>query len=496
MTSDPACLVGPLTSAGEILAHVPFIGEVHRASGKQRLYLVGGAVRDALLARPTADFDVLVEGAPAVAARFAGAAGGRLVLLHEDWPIARVVVGRGARRRYFDFASPRARSVGGDLRARDFTINAIAAGPVGAHPRLIDPCRGRHDCSRRLVRMTSAAALASDSVRVIRAYRFASELGFRVEARTHRACRRLADRLPLCSGERVGAEMMKLCAGASAPRALGAMTDAGVLQAIIPELAPGVGMWQGGVHEHDVFAHSLLAVERLLDLVREGSQAFAAHTGEVQAYVGDGERRAALVLATLLHDIAKPECRVWEGGRWRFFGHESRGAELADRVAARLRLPKRVRRQIKLLVGSHMRLLPIMGGDHTTERAKRRLVRDLGRDTTGLALLCLADRRALAHDIDYSDERAAAARLESLLVVAREMSREPQPPRPLVTGDDLIGLGLKPGPAFAGILRAVEEAWSAGEVATREEALRWVRERPEPPRQGDTEDGRKGGHGS
>lgn len=496
MTSDPARVVGPLSTASAILVHVPLLCEARRASGRRRLYLVGGAVRDALLGRPMADLDLLVEDAPKVAARFARSVGGKLVLLHEDWPVARVVVGRGARRRDFDFASPRADSVCGDLQARDFTVNGIAAGPLGAHPRLIDPCHGRHDCSRRLVRMTSPAALETDPVRVVRAYRFASELGFRVDKRTHRECRRLAERVCLCPGERVGAEMVKLFAGASPSRALDGMSDAGVLQIVIPELAPAVGMWQGGAHEYDVFAHSLFAVERLLTLIDQAPQVFPDHAGEVRAYAGDGERRAALVLATLLHDVAKPECRVWEGGRWRFFAHESRGAQVADRIAARLRLPKRLRRQIKLLVGAHMRLLPILGGDHTTERAKRRLVRDLGADTTGLVLLSLADRRALRHDIGHEGERVVAARLESLLAVARGMVRHPHPSRPLVTGTDLIALGLEPGPVFREVLEAIEEAWSAGEVATREEALQWVTERLKPRKHRHTGNGGKGDDGS
>lgn len=494
MTSDPARVVRAPTSAGEILAHVPLVREARRASGRRRLYLVGGAARDGLLGRPTADFDFLVKDAPEVAARFARTVGGRLVLLHEDWPVARVVVGRGARRLDFDFASPRADSVSGDLQARDFTINGIAAGPLGAHPRLIDPCHGRHDCSRRLIRMTSAAALEADPVRVVRAYRFASELGFRVERRTHRECRRLAERVRLSSAERVGAEMVRLCAGGSARRALDGMSDAGVLQVVIPELAPAVGMWQGGAHEYDVFAHSLLAIERLLTLIDQAPRVFPDHAGDVRAYAGHDERRAALVLAALLHDVAKPECRVWEGGRWRFFAHEARGAAVADAIAARLRLPKRMRRRVKLLVGAHMRLLPIMGGDPPTERAKRRLVRDSGPDITGLVLLSLADRRALTHDIDRDGERAVVARLESLLAVASEMAREPQPTRPVITGSDLIALGLEPGPVFREILEAVEEAWSAGEVETREEALQWVAERPG--LQKDLENGREGDDGS
>jgi poly(A) polymerase len=464
-----------LPTAREILAGVPLIEAVRRAAQARSIYLVGGAVRDASRGRNVADFDFLVADGPTVAARFARAAGGRLVVLHEDWPTARVVVRREGRRIDFDFTSPRARSLTGDLRARDFTINALAAGRLGGRVRLVDPCGGRADLAAGVVRMTSPAALESDPVRVVRAFRFVAELGFRLEPETRRACRRLADQVALASAERVGAEVMKLCAGPLVSQALAAMAGARVLQAVIPELAPSSGLWQGGAHEFDVFDHSLTAVKRLAAVIRRPEPVFPEHADRIREYATDEETRSALVLATLLHDVGKPECRVWEGGRWRFFGHEARGAAIAERVAGRLRLPRRMRKRVKLLVASHMRLLPAMGGEKMTARAQRRLVRDTAPDTVGLILLCLADRRALKRTIDWETEGGVLERLAGILTVIREMAEAPEPAEPLVTGGDLMRLGLRPGPAFREILEAVEEAWSEGEVGTKEEALGWVR---------------------
>jgi poly(A) polymerase len=463
-------------TARRLLAQVPILREALRAAGRRRLYLVGGAVRDAVLGRETADYDFMVAEAPAVAARLARLLGGTIVRLHEEWPTARVVV-RAPRRLDLDFASPRAPTLSGDLWARDFTINAIAAGPIGPHPRLLDPCGGRVDCCRHVIRMTSAAALEADPVRVVRAYRLMSDLAFQLDGRTQRTCRRLAHLVPLSPPERVGAEFAKLCAGQAPAGALRAMAASEVLQAVIPELAPAVGLSQGGAHEFDVFSHSLLAVERLAALVECPGEPFPDHVPLVRDYADDPETRLVLVLATLLHDIAKPECRVWAGGRFRFFGHEHRGAQIAERIARRLRIRRRLRRRLHHLIGSHMRLLQPMMGARLSERALRRLVRDTVPDTVGLVLLCLADRRALRSHVDPREEASAVAGLASVLDLVSQSGRAPRTLAPVLTGDDLIALGLTPGPIFGEVLAALDEAWAAGEVTDKEDALEWVKGR-------------------
>jgi poly(A) polymerase len=464
----------PQLTARAILAAVPFLDDVRRAAGARRCYLVGGAVRDAFLGRECTDFDFVIGDAPAIARRVAERLGGKLVTLDELHQTSRVVVRRGGKRIDLDFAVPRRAGIAEDLRARDFTVNAVAVGPLGDHPRILDPCDGRGDVARGVVRMTSCAALADDPVRVVRAYRFAATLALRIDRKTRACCRRLAALVPGMAAERLGAEVLLALGGERYETALQRMADDGVLAALIPEFACTMGVEQGGVHEFDVAQHSLLAAARLAEILRKPGRFFPQHAGPVGAYLANDRTRAGLVLATLLHDLGKPERRTWGGRRWRFFGHEQRGAELAELATRRLRLPRPVRRHVKDLVGSHMRLLPFMQTDEPTPRAQRKFMRDLAPHGIGAVLLALADRRALRSTPEFEDDEATLRRL-SLLLSAGEDDQAARTHDLPVNGDDLLRLGLTPGPQFGRILEAVGEEWLAGAITTRAEALRWIR---------------------
>jgi len=466
----------PRLTAQAVLSLAPFLDQVRRASGRQRCYLVGGSVRDAFLGRPYTDFDFAVDDPHRVAAAVRRLLGGVLVQLHEAHRTYRVALRRGGVRCYLDFAALAAGGLAADLRARDFTINALAAGPLAVRARLHDPCGGRADLARGVVRMTSRQALVQDPVRIVRAYRFAATLAFRLEARTRRACAALAGLLSQSATERLGSELLLALGGQAYETPLQAMAADGVLAALIPEFAPTVGVEQGGVHEFDVAAHSLLAAARLAEIMRRPGAFFPEHEAKIAQYLANERTRSGLVLAALLHDIGKPERRTWGGRRWRFFGHEQRGAELARQAVSRLRLPRPVRRQVAGLVGTHMRILPFMQTDEPTLRARRRFMRDAAPHGIGIVLLALADRRALRATPEFDDDGATARRLASLLAAEGEGPAPRMQDLP-VNGDDLLQLGLAPGPQFKTILEAVEERWIAGRLADREEALAWVRSR-------------------
>ncbi|MBM3474513.1 MAG: HD domain-containing protein [Armatimonadetes bacterium] len=466
----------PQLTAREVLSLVPFADDVRRAAGRQRSYLVGGAVRDAFLGRSCMDFDFILADPPRVAGAVARRVGGSLVRLHEAHRTYRVALRRGGVRFYLDFAAVAPGGLAADMRARDFTINALAAGPLGEHPRLRDPCGGRADLARGVVRMISREALVRDPVRIVRAYRFAATLGFRLDRRTRRACAGLTGLFPEVAAERLGAELLLTLGARAYETPLQAMAEDGVLAALIPEFAPTVGVEQGGVHEFDVAAHSVLTAVRLAQIISRPGAFFREHADRIARYVADETTRSGLVLATLLHDIGKPERRTWGGRRWRFFGHEEHGAELAEQAVSRLRLPRRVRRQVKDLVRSHMRILPFMQTDEPTLRARRRFMRDMAPHGIGAVLLALADRRALRVTPSFDDDEAAVCRLACLLAAGEggPASRTEDLP---VNGDDLLRLGFAPGPQFKTILEAVEVQWIAGNLVTRDEALAWVRAR-------------------
>ena len=209
----------------------------HLAAGSgKRLYLVGGALRDVLVGRPTDDWDLSLRDAGEFARQVAEEFDATLVMLDEDKPTARVVVktGNEADRQILDFGELRGSDITDDLAKRDFTVNAMAW-PVGEAGEVIDPYGGRRDLEDGKVRALSREALADDPVRMLRAFRIAAHLNGIIEPQTLKWISTEAERLTESASERIGAELLALLAAAECCGELREMDGAGLLEQVIPD---------------------------------------------------------------------------------------------------------------------------------------------------------------------------------------------------------------------------------------------------------------------
>ncbi len=403
-------------------------------------YLVGGAVRDLLAGRTARDFDWLVPDPGAEALRTAtvlGATAFELDPVRGHW---RVVKGATT----LDY-TPLTGSLEADLRARDFTVNALAADREG---RLVDPVGGRADLRARRLRMTSETALAADPLRPLRGVRLSATRGLTFDDATRRAVARIAraqhqGQRPLPAWERVRDELELILADPSAARGLVLADELGLLAVVLPELTACRGVDQGGLHHFDVLRHSLEALHRLV--------------------TGFPDAGLEVRWATLLHDIGKAETReVGDDGRVRFHGHAERGRELAEAALTRLRLPQATVRRVGALVRYHMQPLP------GSERAARRFVHRRRTLLPDLLQLMIADREAargpLASEPLRQTYRIAVSRVLAILA-------ETPPPAPLLSGDEVMTLlGIDAGPRVGEALQLVQEAHAVGDIATAEDA--------------------------
>lgn len=408
--------------------------------------LVGGAVRDALLGRQPTDLDWLVPDPRAACEAAAAALGGSCFALDEERGHWRAVAPGGATH---DFVPLRG-AVEEDLAERDLTVNALALDRGGT---VLDPTGGREDLSRGVVRMTSEAALRADTVRPLRAVRFAAALGFELDPGTAAAVATAAadlseGRLPPPAPERVRDELAALLLGTDPAGALALADELGLLRTFLPELAACRGVDQGPLHHLDVLDHSLEALRLLAAMFPDAG--------------------LAVRLAALLHDVGKPVTAApGPFGRPTFHGHDAAGAELTRAALSRLRFDGATVRRAAELVRRHMLPLP------TTERGARRFAhrnRDLLPD---LLRLMLADREAAR-----GRAASAAGRVRYRVAVSRVLAalEEAPPEAPLVTGDDVMALlGLPPGPRVGEALRLVAEARAVGDVTDREGAERLLR---------------------
>lgn len=441
-------------------------------------WLVGGAVRDRMLGRPTSDYDVAVAGEPRdVARRLARLVSGPIFRLSEGFGGWRVIA--PDRSWNVDLLPLAGGSIEEDLARRDLTINAIAQRLPGGE--LIDPFAGARDLRERRLRMVSAEAFAEDPLRSLRLIRLASETGFSVDAETASVAARNATGLARVAPERVFAELRRII---SSERAVGGMElidELGITAVVLPELAALRGVEQSPYHHLDVYEHTLAVLAETIELERDPERFLGPRAEAVDEFLSrplanELTRWQALRFGALLHDIAKPQTReVTAQGRITFMGHDAAGGRTAAKMLTRLRASERLAEHVGALARHHLRLGFLVHEMPLSRRAVYRYLRECDPVQVDVTVLSVADRlgtRGARSEEAIRQHLQLAGELlgEALAWVAN-------PPKPPVRGDQLArALGIEPGPELGRILQELEEASFAEEIDTDEEVVTRARE--------------------
>ncbi len=412
-------------------------------------YLAGGCVRDRILGLQAKDYDIATDARPqsvaglfddtlAVGAKF----GVMLVVVGgEQFEVATFRAEAG----YADGRRPSAVRFGSleeDAKRRDFTIGGMYLDPQTG--RIIDLVGGIRDLRAGVIRAIGDADLrfAEDHLRMLRAIRFAARLNFSIDRTTWVGIQASAAKIARIAVERVGDELTMIMTQGGAARGLDLLVDSGLANVILPEVLPLRGCPQPpNFHpEGDVYRHTRL----MLSMLPHG----CAET---------------LAFGVLFHDIAKPQTLAIEpDGKMTYYGHTEIGGRVAESVLQRLRRPRAVQLRVAYLVHNHLRMM--MAPRMRRATLKRMLAEEGFPELLELSLLdTLAAGSALGF---YHFCRRALASMGAA---------EIRPPR-LITGNDLIAMGLSPGPEFKQILRDVEDHHLDGALKTRDEALHYVRE--------------------
>ena len=415
-------------------------------SNGHQAFFVGGCVRDLLLGGEPKDYDVATDANPErITALFpdSGVVGAHfgVVLVREAGAQVEVATFRSDHA-YVDGRHPAGVDFETDPRQdvfrRDFTINALLLDPDSHEVQ--DFVGGREDLRGRIVRAIGdpEARFREDHLRMLRAVRFAARLDYGIEPATFDAIRRLRSLIAVVSAERIRDELVRILTEGGARRGFELLDQTGLLSEILPEVAAMKGVEQPPEFhpEGDVWTHTLLLLENLQN------------------------PSATLAFGALLHDVGKPPTfRIAD--RIRFDGHVEKGVEMATEILSRLRLSNDDIGQIVALVANHMRF----------KDAPRMRVSKLKRF---LRLEKFGEHLEL-HRLDCV---ASHGHLENYRLVQEKMRELPQQelkPHPLINGDDLIAAGYLPGPAFARILAAVEDAQLESKIQSQAEAMALVR---------------------
>jgi putative nucleotidyltransferase with HDIG domain len=442
-------------------------------------YVVGGAVRDWLLGRTTTDFDVAVAGAPrAVARDLARATRAHVFELSEGFGSWRVV----ARDRAWQLdVLPLAEGdIERDLALRDFTINAMAWPLNGGLDDLVDPFGGRADAAAGRMRMVAPGAFAADPLRVLRVVRLACELAFEVDTATAQAARASAPDLRGVAAERVFAELRRIVIGSRAVAGLALLDELDATPVILPELDALHGVGQSQYHHLDVAAHTRAVLEAVIALEADparwfGDDAPALHAFLAAPLANELTRWQALRFGAIFHDIAKPQTRaVTAEGRTTFMAHDVAGAEVAASVLGRLRASQRLIEHVAALTRHHLRLGFLVHRAPLGRRDVYGYLRACEPVEIDVTVLSVADRVATrGRGAEPAIERHVALARRLLSDALRWRAARPRPP---LRGDELAReLGIAPGPQIGALLRELEEACYAGEIESREQALRHAR---------------------
>ena len=352
-----------------------------------------------------------------------------------------------------------------DAKRRDFTINALFYDPF--KDEILDFVGGQDDLKRGILRTIGPPEkrFAEDYLRMLRAVRFGVRFDFTIDKAIIATIKELASRLKQLSNERVRDELTKMFTGPRPQKALRLLSETNILSVVLPEVEAMKGVSQPKRYhpEGDVFEHTALMLDHVASsCARPSLEASKDKPVTQDEFKQQNAFKLKLAWAVLLHDVGKPiTFKLDENNIERFIFHAEKGAQLAEEILKRLRFPKAFIADVCFAIRNHMRFAS------AKEMRPAKLRRLIAEPTFPLELEL--------HRIDCLCSNKLTEVFDFLLDKISEQNGETKLPPPLVSGKDLIELGLSPGPKFGKVLRTIEKKQIEKELATKEEAIDWIK---------------------
>ena len=462
---------------------------------REKVYVVGGALRDLLLFKPLGkDIDFVSANARELSQEVAAAAKGVVFPLDIFWGTWRVVVRTRKKKTELDFSTLLGRDILDDLKQRDFTVNSMAielqdffrAGSF----TLLDPMNGFSDLRNKILRANAEESLLQDPLRMLRAFRFAFTLGLQIEDETLGWIRKNKDQILHSAEERVRSEFFAALDESQAEYFLRHLFRSGLLEKIFPEIGDWETLEQGAYHDFPLLEHAFRTVGAAEWILAHLQHLYPAQAISLRNYfdqkIEEGiSRRGLFKLTAFCHDSGKPGTRRLDPDTQsvRFLDHDQQGEKINALIGRRLKLSKKSIRFLSELTRQHMRILSLAASEEVSPRAQYRFFRDAGHEGIALSLLALADRMAAKNfDLHRFWEEDLPPDLGKVKKVVEKLLRyyyedfSSKSQKPLLSGREIMeAFDLPQGKEVGDFSNRLREAEMAGLVHTREEALEFLK---------------------
>ncbi len=459
---------------------------------KVDIFLVGGFLRDLLLQKKTVDYDIVIDkDAKELARKFSKNIKGAFVLLDDENKIYRVVKRLKKKQNTkeavnIDFSQMRGESIEDDLALRDFSVNAIAikldvnSVITGIRENIIDPFGGMKDLRKKIIRAVDDRIFTDDPLRLLRAFRLAAVLNFKIEIRTKRLIKKDSNLIKKVSGERIHEEIIKILSVKDSSDYIVEIDNIKLLSRIIPEIEPIKKAFRYYYHKKGLWGHSLDSLRAFEEIDNNLSRLFPKVRNELKAYldeliVNGVKRYTILKFAALFHDIGKPETLTRKEGKVRFFGHEEKSIKIVKKIMLRLRFSNRETRTAEKVIRFHMRPGTLSQNKVITDKAIWRFFRDTLDEGIGVLLVSLADYYAYRRQAESQKDIRKHGKAIRKILYRYFIHREVVKPRLLLNGTDIMrNFSLPQGPMIGKLLGNLEEAQAESKIKNKKGALSFI----------------------
>lgn len=443
-----------------------------------KIYLVGGSVRDCLMGKDTYDRDLIVtdEDAGIFSQKVAEFFGGKFIPLDVENHIYRVVL--SDKLNYLDITNPVENSMEKDIKRRDLTINAVAVDIKNCE--ILDLVGGLNDIKNQVLKGIEDENFVDDPLRILRVFRFYSLLGFEIDEHLLSIVTKYSYLIEKPAKERIEYELMKLFSGKYADLSLLKMDECGILEKLFPIVKELKQVPPNAHHHLDLFHHSIETIKQVQLLYDASQPEVKSHMDKVD--FGGFSRLAHLKLACFMHDIGK--FSTWtieeDTGRHRFIKHDDVGSKLAKPILKKMCFSNKQIEYITLMIKKHMYPTMVVQAPELTDKVMMRFVRKMEEDAIDNILIAQADRLS-ARGPEITDEivNENISALNKLLQFYLKAQETLKPLPKLLNGNEVMKiLNISPSPKLGQIINALNEAQINGDIITKEDAISFVKNYP------------------